>query len=715
MRPQSPQPPPTLPGQPIWLLESAGEMNVTLRALVRVPATARSVALAANNLYRIWCDGRFLGHGPARTAPGFARVDHWPLPPAGRRRSRTLAFEVVGYQVPSFYTLNTPPFLWAEVRGPRRALAWTDTEGRGGFVCARDPHRVQAVERYSYQRTFIEGYQFDANPHRWRVDPAAILAAPLVAVDPPRLLRRRAPLPHLQKVGVSKITCEGRVVLTRAKPLGRLRFIHDLGGASRGFPLSHIAWSVFEAWRRLEFPADPPSGPRTLPRPGLRLAAKQWMRGELSRTQTGFIGLRLEVRQPSRVLLIFADLPDDHGGLNRHRRDAVDAIWLDLAPGPIDFESFEPYTWRYLQVAVLHGECQLRRIYLRTMQAPPVAAPPSRGSAGLRAIDAAAVASYRQNTVDVFMDCPSRERAGWLCDSFFTARAEHALTGANPVESDFLENFALPVSFPDLPAGMVPMCYPADVLKGEYIPNWALWYILQLADYRRRGGERSIIKASLPRVRHLLAWFAVYENSDGLLERLPGWVFVEWSRANDLVQDVNYPTNMLYAAALDAAARLLRAPAWRAKAAAIRRAVHEQSWDGQAFRDHALRSRHGRLAVQSAITETCQYYALTFGLAAPRTHRALWHELRDNYGPLAPSADSSSWSPAAAFMGQLLRMELLIKHGEAARARREILAYYGPQAAATGTLWEHNDAHASTNHGFTSYVAVLLRTASHRL
>ena len=29
------------------------------------------------------------------------------------------------------------------------------------------------------------------------------------------------------------------------------------------------------------------------------------------------------------------------------------------------------------------------------------------------------------------MDCPSRERAGWLCDSYFTAKTEYVLTGTN--------------------------------------------------------------------------------------------------------------------------------------------------------------------------------------------------------------------------------------------------------------------------------------------
>ena len=41
-----------------------------------------------------------------------------------------------------------------------------------------------------------------------------------------------------------------------------------------------------------------------------------------------------------------------------------------------------------------------------------------------------------------------------------------------------------------------------------------------------------------------------YENGDGLLQNLPSWNFVEWSAANDWINDVNYPTNFLYAEVL---------------------------------------------------------------------------------------------------------------------------------------------------------------------
>ena len=59
-----------------------------------------------------------------------------------------------------------------------------------------------------------------------------------------------------------------------------------------------------------------------------------------------------------------------------------------------------------------------------------------------------------------------------------------------------------------------------------------------------------MVDALQPRVLRLLDYFKPFENEDGLLEKLQSWVFVEWSAANDFVQDVNYPSNMLYAGTL---------------------------------------------------------------------------------------------------------------------------------------------------------------------
>lgn len=50
---------------------------------------------------------------------------------------------------------------------------------------------------------------------------------------------------------------------------------------------------------------------------------------------------------------------------------------------------------------------------------PPLKYTPKFGDKEICKIADAAVETFRQGSVDLFMDCPSRERAGWLCDSFF--------------------------------------------------------------------------------------------------------------------------------------------------------------------------------------------------------------------------------------------------------------------------------------------------------
>ena len=83
---------------------------------------------------------------------------------------------------------------------------------------------------------------------------------------------------------------------------------------------------------------------------------------------------------------------------------------------------------------------------------------------------------------------------------------------------------------------------------------------VQLEEYLARSGDRATVEPSRPRVLALFDYFERFRNHDGLLEKLESWVFVEWSKANHFVQDVNYPSNMLYAAALAAAGRLYALP-----------------------------------------------------------------------------------------------------------------------------------------------------------
>ena len=89
--------------------------------------------------------------------------------------------------------------------------------------------------------------------------------------------------------------------------------------------------------------------------------------------------------------------------------------------------TLEPYTLRYAKIFCAAGRIRVERFCLKEVANPAVkGAKFSFADEKLEKIYRAALNTFAYNCVDIFMDCPSRERAGWLCDSFFTGRCEFA-------------------------------------------------------------------------------------------------------------------------------------------------------------------------------------------------------------------------------------------------------------------------------------------------
>lgn len=431
---------------------------------------------------------------------------------------------------------------------------------------------------------------------------------------------------------------------------------------------------------------------------------------------SGFLGIELEVSEPTQLRLGFDELLSGTDANGRpvvnHQRICWGQVEYTLAPGHYCLESYEPYTMKYVDVHLASGAARVQRVWLRDYCGSGAERATFHCSdSATNILFEAARETYRQNAVDVFMDCPSRERAGWLCDSYFTARASASFTGETRVERNFLENFLLPDTFRHIAPGMLPMCYPSDHPDGNFIPNWAMWFVLELEEYHQRSGDQALVQRAKPRVYALIDFFKQYLNADGLLERLPRWVFVEWSPANSFVQDVNYPSNMLYARMLQAAGQLYHDPSLCAQAQQVRQVVCHQSFDGDFFVDNALRLPDGTLQPTRNRTETCQYYAMALGTATPQSHPQLWQRMLTEFGPVR--MHTNAWSDvhvSNAFIGNYLRMEVLSMAGRAQQILDENREYYVPQALRTGTLWEWMDGTTSCNHGFASHIGhTLLR------
>ena len=688
----------------VWGKGLSGEKNVELLFVARLKGFTGEIEIEvkAATAFRVCADGAPVGFGPARVAEGYCSAN---VCRAHATDGTAVAVSVAGYGVPSYQYLDRPFFFAAEIRGGGRVLARTED-----FSCARVTARVQKVERYSYQRNFVEVYDYPAEFGRAllgeRVYPG-ISVEP--AVLPPELCRYECP--PLKRMPLGRAAERGALV-RRARPVRDV--IPDyakIRSDDQGFFPEELEYCMSDRAAELAFSPDPAPFDGDL--------SDGCVLYELEREKTGWFDLDAECEAGAELFILFDEiipteaegplLPgwecyrEDSRPLIFFRGGTINALRYRLPAGRHRLTSMEPYSAKYVRVCA-RGRVRLHGAGMFLAENPDAGRMTFRADDGeLQSVFDAARNTFAQNACDLFMDCPSRERAGWLCDSWFTARAEALFTGGNTVEKRFLTNFAVAPPVKNLPEEMFAECYPADFPDGSFIPNWAMWLVIELSDYRARTGDGELPGRFAAKVGRLLEYFSRFENECGLLEKLDKWVFVEWSDSNKYVRDVNYPTNMLYALCLDCAADLYKNPGYAEKAARVRAEIVRQSWNGEFFADHAVREGE-TLRVRPEVTETCQYYALFTGLAAGGRFDAFREKMFAEFGPTRGAAYPEI-APSNAFIGNYLRLECLLAAGRRAQALSEITAFFGGMAARTGTLWEQMSAVASCNHGFASYAA----------
>ena len=722
--------------KPVWPKGEETEMNTFFRFRGEFESKAASRAtlrITAGYDYKAWLDGAFVAFGPARTAPGFFRVDEWPL--AAKAGRNVVETDVAGYNCNNFYLPIQTPFLQAEVIVDGRPAVWTAKDGK---FAAFTTGRVRKVPRFSYQRTFCEVYRL----------PAAETAAPeLVEQQAKRLLPREWDRPDFHVTDGFRALSTERVVRDDKAKVRNDRYVVSTQPNYRYYRLEELEANPYADIQRLKTVSR--SAPPKARDGWYALGDGEGVVFEGPFEEAGFPLLKARCKGPVTLYFTFDELLQDDGSVNPLRTGTIGTLVWQLGKGEHVLEGFEPIAFRCARILAVGGSAEISAPCVRSYVSPSAARASFRSSdPALEKIFNAARRSYVANAVDCFDDCPIRERAGWLGDTFFTGRASRWLTGSTRNERLFLGNFLMPESFlgpgshfrdgnadaaSDAYAktfgGLVPAVWPVDLMSDScFIPNWDFWFVLELEEFARRGGDPAFVQAFRPRVMELVAWFDRCLNADGLLEKLPGWVFVEWSKANDLVQDVNYPSNMMYAKMLEAVDRLYGRPDLKARAARIRETVRRQSLTADGwYCDNAVRQADSTLKLSGERTEICQYYAFFTGIADKKRDALLWKRLVEDFGPdrqkngkwkepglwarLHTPMVEGKWKeiwPANFIFGTCLRMELLSQDGRGAQIYRELRDYFNVMAEKTGTLWEHGDPRASCCHGFASIASEYL-------
>ena len=634
-------------------------INAELVFSITPPCGSDTLEIYAADTYRVFADGKLISYGPQRCAAGYARKRRVPV-----LGYKLIEVKVLSFGIPNFSVDKQDPyFAFRLLKDGIRVMSTDDLS-----VAYVECERIVNMPRYSAQRGFVPGYDLTRVGRR---------EVKLYPVESPKLLEGAEDVCDYPTVSFSKVSA----------------------GVFCGFDsVKTPGWFSKHPPREDEFPLD-----EVFER-GAKFGYTDELY-ELEKERSGFVSLEIEAEEEGEIVAVFEEICPDEKWIYR-RSNNNDAIHVRYPKGSHRITVSEPLTMRLLRIIHPNGvKVRASLIILENCRAGGVTVD---GDERVVKVFEAARNTFVQNALDIFMDCPGRERAGWLCDSYFTAIAERMFTGRNDIERAFLENFIL-ADTEEIADGMLPMCFPAQHANGRYIPNWAMWFVIELWDRYKRTGDRQLVDLAKDKVYGVVRFFDKYKNEFGLLEDLESWVFIEWSICNDdeYVKGVNYPSNMLYAFMLDKVAELYSDPSLSEEASNMRKQIYKLGWNGVFYVDNATRVGGKLKNCEDHLSETCQYYALYMGLPHDEKFQKM---MVCEFGPLRTDAYPEV-GKSNMFIGNYLRFFWLLSLGERERMIHESLEYFAKMANTTGTLWEHDRATASCNHGFASVAAVLLLMA----
>ena len=460
--------------KPIFPKEKSREKNTFAAFSAKVNSIKGcTLHITASSFYQVYINGRFVAFGPARSAKGYARVDLLPIGDYNSESGNDIVILVSGYYCGSLSTAISPSFVWAEVRDGDGVVCATGRD----FLAYLPETRVREVMRYSLQRHFSEVYRIEDEHGMLSLGEAVEYE---VLDTPPMLLPRRAPYASYNDMELCEAVSVGSLIFDAERPFLNSKYSGEITETWGKFDDEKIKWHPYPfIMRHKQIKRRGATGI------GFTLSKMEYAIFDLGRVETGFIKALFDTVQDSDVIIAFSEdaSADEFCFTNISAYNAIEII--AKAGLKVDFTSFEPYVMKYCIVAVVSGEITLGGFGIKGFEHSSEGMLLSEPSDPvLAAIFRGAVRTFNHNAVDIYMDCPSRERAGWLCDSYFTAKSEYALYGVTDIEDAFLENYRLYRNEGDIPKGALPMCYPSDIQKQDsFIPQWTMWYILEVEDF----------------------------------------------------------------------------------------------------------------------------------------------------------------------------------------------------------------------------------------
>ncbi|OHB56925.1 MAG: hypothetical protein A2Y12_19620 [Planctomycetes bacterium GWF2_42_9] len=125
---------------------------------------------------------------------------------------------------------------------------------------------------------------------------------------------------------------------------------------------------------------------------------------------------------------------------------------------------------------------------------------------------------------ETYMDCPYYEQLQYIGDTRIQALLSYVLCNDDRLAREAIEMFGLSLGWDGLTFSSYPNRFK------QTIPLFSLLYIAMLNDFLMWRGDITFVKQKLGIVETILNTFKRYKKENGLLGKLPGWPFIDWAK-----------------------------------------------------------------------------------------------------------------------------------------------------------------------------------------
>ena len=312
---------------------------------------------------------------------------------------------------------------------------------------------------------------------------------------------------------------------------------------------------------------------------------------------SGYPELTVSGGKGSKIKIAYTEaLYDDkqqRGNRNEVGNRMVVGLTDEFFPDGGSGRSFLPLwwrTWRYLELTIHTGDAPLQLETLRTYySAYPFEDRGSFSSSDpqLAKIREICWRTARVDAHETYMDTAYWEQLQYIGDTRIQALISFAVSGDDRLARQALQAF----DDSRIPEGLTQSRYPSSLR--QIIPTFSLLYVDMLHDYWMYRPDPQFVAQLLPGTREVLGWFLRRQRSDGFLEELPYWTFVDTPRDRDPFPPVDPQgrsailTLQFIGALQDAAAMEealgdpIVAQGYRKRAEAAAKAVYTRCWNAR--------------------------------------------------------------------------------------------------------------------------------------